>query len=258
MPRGAITSYIDVAQVVLYVFWIFFFGLIFYLRREDKREGYPLWAESTQTAPILNFPPMPGPKSFRLHDGSTVVVAGGRPDVRPVRAVPVAQWPGAPLVPTGNPMLDGVGPASYAERADIIELTFEGEPKIVPLRAAHGFFLDARDPDPRGLPVVGADGKVAGTVRDVWVDRAEVLIRYLEVEVPAAEALRVVLLPTNLSRIDAAGGTVKVKAILAEQFASVPVLRHSDRISRLEEERICAYYAGGHLYATARRSEPLL
>ena len=35
MPKGAITQYIDVAQVVLYVFWVFFFGLIFYLRRED-------------------------------------------------------------------------------------------------------------------------------------------------------------------------------------------------------------------------------
>ena len=42
MPTGAITSYIDVAQLVLYAFWLFFAGLIFYLRREDKREGYPL------------------------------------------------------------------------------------------------------------------------------------------------------------------------------------------------------------------------
>jgi photosynthetic reaction center H subunit len=39
---GAITSYIDIAQVVLYLFWIFFFGLIIYLHREGKREGYPL------------------------------------------------------------------------------------------------------------------------------------------------------------------------------------------------------------------------
>lgn len=38
---GAITSYIDVAQVTLYVFWIFFAGLLFYLLRENKREGYP-------------------------------------------------------------------------------------------------------------------------------------------------------------------------------------------------------------------------
>ncbi|MBV9775481.1 MAG: hypothetical protein JO143_00385 [Acetobacteraceae bacterium] len=44
MPTGTggLTSYIDVAQMTLYGFWIFFFGLIIYLRREDKREGYPL------------------------------------------------------------------------------------------------------------------------------------------------------------------------------------------------------------------------
>ena len=35
-------AYLDVAQVTLYVFWIFFACLIYYLRREDKREGYPL------------------------------------------------------------------------------------------------------------------------------------------------------------------------------------------------------------------------
>jgi hypothetical protein len=41
MPVGAITNYIDVAQLVLYVFWFFFFALIFWIRTEDKREGYP-------------------------------------------------------------------------------------------------------------------------------------------------------------------------------------------------------------------------
>ena len=46
MPRGEITAYLDVAQVVLYAFWIFFAGLVFYLRREDRREGYPLEAEA--------------------------------------------------------------------------------------------------------------------------------------------------------------------------------------------------------------------
>ena len=42
MEIGAITEYVDVAQVVLYVFWIFFFLVIFYLHTENKREGYPL------------------------------------------------------------------------------------------------------------------------------------------------------------------------------------------------------------------------
>ena len=38
MSTGAITHYIDVAQLTLYVFWIFFAGLVYYLHRENKRE----------------------------------------------------------------------------------------------------------------------------------------------------------------------------------------------------------------------------
>ena len=30
MQTGAITQYVDVAQLVLYMFWIFFFGLIYF------------------------------------------------------------------------------------------------------------------------------------------------------------------------------------------------------------------------------------
>jgi photosynthetic reaction center H subunit len=33
---------LDVAQISIWLFWIFFFGLVYYLRREDHREGYPM------------------------------------------------------------------------------------------------------------------------------------------------------------------------------------------------------------------------
>jgi hypothetical protein len=69
MPSGAITNYIDVAQLTLYAFWIFFFCLIFYLRREDKREGYPLIGEGGRRH--LGFPAMPPPKSFLMPHGAT-------------------------------------------------------------------------------------------------------------------------------------------------------------------------------------------
>lgn len=256
MGRGAITGYIDVAQLVLYAFWIFFAGLIIYLRREDKREGYPLWAESSDTAPILNFPPIPPTKTFKLHEGGHAVIAGGRPDERPIKAKPVEMWPGAPLQPTGNPMLDGVGPAAYAMRSDVAETTFEGEIKIVPLRAAHGFFLTSQDPDPRGMTVVGADKRAAGVVRDVWVDRSEVILRYLEVELSAGG--RRVLLPITFTRIDGDRKTVSVVSILASQFADVPATKSPEQVTRLEEDKIAAYYAGGYLYATPERAEPLI
>jgi photosynthetic reaction center H subunit len=34
METGGLTSYIDLAQIALYGFWIFFAGLIWYLHRE--------------------------------------------------------------------------------------------------------------------------------------------------------------------------------------------------------------------------------
>lgn len=256
MPTGAITGYIDAAQVVLYVFWIFFAGLIYYLHRENKREGYPLESDRSERAPrvkVQGFPALPKPKTYKLPHGGTVTVPNGQRDDRPVAARPTAPHPGAPLEPTGDPMRDGVGPAAYAQRADTPDLTLEGEPRIVPLRVAGHYRIEARDPDPRGMQVTAGDGKVAGKVVDCWVDRSEEILRYLEVEVNGG---RRVLLPINFARITRRG--VTVKAIYAHHFAHVPATRAPDQVTRLEEERICAYYGGGTLYADARRAEPLL
>ena len=39
MEFGAITGYVDLAQLLLDAGWIFFAGLIYYLIREGHREG---------------------------------------------------------------------------------------------------------------------------------------------------------------------------------------------------------------------------
>jgi photosynthetic reaction center H subunit len=253
----AFTANIDLAQVVLYVFWAFFAGLIYYLHRENKREGYPLLSDRTnERVSIIGFPAPPAPKTYLLPHGGTVTVPNGKADDREIKARPVALWPGAPLEPTGNPMVDGVGPAAWAERSDHPDLTFEGAPKIVPLRVAGDFYLEARDPDPRGMSVVGTDRVVGGTIVDVWVDRSEYLARYFEVDV--AGAGRRVLVPVNFCRIDGARRTVKVNAILGSQFAAVPATKHPDQVTFLEEDKIMGYYGGGYLYATPARAEPLL
>lgn len=258
MHTGAITQYIDVAQLALYAFWIFFAGLIYYLRQEDKREGYPLESELSDRIRSQGFPPMPSPKTFLLAHGGTVSAPSGKRDDREIRAKPTAAWPGAPLQPTGDPMLDGVGPAAYANRADVPDLTIEGTPKIVPLRVAADFHVESRDPDPRGMEVLGADRLVGGVVRDIWVDRSEVIFRYLEVEVLTPSGTKRVLLPVNFTRIDAQRRQVRVKAIMARHFANVPALKNPEQVTFLEEDRITAYYAGGKLYADPSRSEPLL
>ena len=249
---GAITTHLDIAQLVLYMFWIFFAGLIYYLVRENHREGYPMEAEGNRVR--VSGWPIPDPKTYKLPHGGEFSVPNDRVSPQKLAAEPAHRWAGAPLVPTGNPMLDGVGPGAWADRADVPDLTYDGKPKIVPLRTMADYTVSKGDTDPRGLPMLGADGVVAGTVVDLWLDIGEDLFRYLEVELSGGS--RRVLVPMNFARVKR--GQVEVGAILGGQFAAVPGTRHTEFITLLEEEKIMAYYGGGTLYATPSRAEPLL
>lgn len=251
MQTGAITGYIDVAQLVLYAFWAFFAGLIYYLHRENKREGYPLESDRSRAITVQGWPAVPDPKTYHLANGQTVQAPSARRDNQPPLHEGV--YRGAPLQPTGDPLLAGVGPGSWADRADVPDMTLEGEPRIVPLRVAAGFGVAHQDVDPRGLPVLGDDGAEGGRVVDLWVDRSEMLFRYLEVEVTGG---RRVLLPMNFARVQQR--RVCVKSILGHQFANVPATRAPEQITLLEEEKVMAYYGAGTLYATPQRQEPLL
>lgn len=252
---------IDLAFISFCLFVAFFVGLIFYLRREDRREGYPMVGETSgkpQLAGANIF--VPEPKSFRLPHGQGVATSpgklkDGRDDIA-VKRTGVA--PGSPLEPVGDPMQAGVGPGAWTRRADKPDLLHNGEPKIVPLRRANDFFIVPGDTDPRGLKVCGIDRRVvAGTVADVWVDRGEHLIRYLEVRLEGGAA-KTVLLPMAMATLSGWRPRVLVDAVQSAQFAGVPQLANPEQITLNEEERICAYYGGGYLYATKDRAEPVL
>jgi len=58
------SNYIDFATICIYLFWFFFAGLIIYLRREDKREGYPLESDRRGVT-VQGFPAMPEPREPR-------------------------------------------------------------------------------------------------------------------------------------------------------------------------------------------------
>jgi len=253
---GAITGYIAVAQVVLYIFWVFFFGLIIYLHREGKREGYPLHPGNPDLPAHVRYEGafgMPEPKTFRTAHGEIFTAPNGKEDTRPIAGKYTGGVIGAALEPVGDPMKLAIGPGAYAERLDRPDFTFDGKPKIVPMRVATDYTIEPRDPDPRGKPVIAADEEVAGTVSDVWVDLAESVIRYFEVRLPSG---RHVLLPHNFTRVGS--NALQVASILAAQFQGVPATRHPDQVTFLEEERIMAYYGGGTLYATPERAEPIV
>jgi len=253
MGTGAITQYVDVAQIVLYIFWIFFFGLIIYLVREGKREGFPLESDRKDYKIIQGWPAIPKPKTYKLANGMEVQAPHGRDQPEQLAAKRMGNYPGSPIEPTGNPMVDGIGPGAWTRRMDIPDHMLDGSSKIRPLRAAADYSVAIQDIDPRGLEVYGADGAVAGKVVDLWVDRAEMMFRYLEV---VTNGGRRVLLPMNFSRIKREG--IRVQSILASQFEQVPTTRQPDEVTFLEEDKIMGYYGGGTLYATPDRQEPLV
>ena len=277
MGTGAITEYIDVAQLTLYAFWLFFFGLVWYLHRESKREGYPLYDSHDPNYEGGTLWGIPEPKTFQLpHGQGTRTMPGEEAPQYELAAKQLVNTPGFPLEPTGNPMKDGVGPAAWANRPDAPDLTWDdGKPRIIPMRIATDWSVESRDPDPRGRPVFGVDGAHGGTVRDLWVDMSEPHVRYLEIEAsvafqpvtatsadgdeppPAPSKGRRVLMPLNFARIKR-NGDVHAKSVRAEHFADAPSTANPDYVTLQEEDKIMAYYGGGYLYALPERTEPVL
>jgi photosynthetic reaction center H subunit len=185
----------------------------------------------------------------------------------PPNAKPVDSGRGAPLEPIGNPLLAGIGPGAWASRADRPDLTIKGAHRIVPMRVATDFFVAHEDPDPRGHDVKGMDGVVGGTVVELWVDRSEPCLRYLEVEVTGGGTR---LFPVPFMRMPRPAGWipfmsvgpsathVQIDVLKAADFAGIPTLKHADRVTLLEEDKISAYFGAGSLYNSDFRFGPLL
>ena len=254
-----LTPHLDVALLVFWAFVLFFVCLVFYLRREDRREGYPLEDEFTGKLETAGGPLHTGSvKSFLLPFGHGVVTAptGGYREPVAIAARRTERFAGAPYVPTGNPLVDGIGPAAWADRAKRPDIDMEGHPRIVPLSSASDYWIAKGDSDLTGWPVIAADGAVAGTVTELWIDKADRLVRYLAVALEGAAGT--VLAPMMDAKIDRNRRRVVIDAITAAQFASAPRIDAADSITLYEEDRVQAYFGGGYLYATAARQEPLL
>ena len=265
MNATYITGTFDVAELAFWLFLFFFIGLVIYLNRESRREGYPLESELTgvvESQPLL----AADKKVFKLpHGRGTYVPEDVARDAVDIPAQPAFHGGGAPYVPTGNPMKDGLGPAAWANRQDYPDLTFDGRPRIVPIGDAHEIDIAPDDPNIIGWPVYDCNVELAGKVSDVWVDQSEHILRYLEIETNSGKK---VLAPVFVSVIQTKGllhglgwdnpELVQIDAITKDHFDDVPGLATPGQITRLEEDKIMAYYGGGYMYATPDRAEPFL
>ncbi len=190
MPTGAFTdgglvAGIDLPLILVIAFFLFFLCLIYYLRQEDKREGYPLQPDPRDRVrprvDIVGFPPMPAPKMFLQAHGREPVWSPREEERIPIDARRVPGGPGMPFIPNGDPMLSGMGPGSWMPKVDEPDLSFDGEPIFRPMRWGHGYRVAKGDADPRGFTMLGCDKNPAGEVVDIWIDIAEHHARFLEV-----------------------------------------------------------------------------
>lgn len=250
----------DLASLSIWLFWIFFALLIYYLQTENMREGYPLENDDGTAAPNQGPFPVPDAKTFRLPHGGEVVVPSAeneeehrRHDLGDVMEA-TAESHGFPYNPVGDPMLAGVGSGAWTPRRDEPELDGHGHNKIGPMAAQEGYMVSAGK-DPRGLTVVAGDGIEVGTIGDMWIDVPEQLVRYLEVNLDAAHGGGTRLVPIQFCQI---WRRVTINSIHAKHFAAVPQIRTAGVITKLEEEKISAYYGAGIMYADEKRAEPLL
>lgn len=251
---------IDVAELVMIGFFAFFLGLVLWIRREDRREGYPLEDTATGRIQTVGSPfEFDNAKVFRLPFGLGRVIPerGKREPVKIAGTRRTARFASAPIEPVGDPFTTNAGPGAWAERAHRADYNAEGHPRIRPLRLAPGFHLDRRDPDPTGYSVVGADGVIAGKVEEIWVDTSDHLVRYYGVAL-TREPARLVLVPYTFSTVSRSRRAVFVEAINGAHFAGIPPIASPDQITLYEEERVVAYFGAGLLYATPERAEPIL
>ena len=238
----------DLASLAIWLFWGFFAVLVYYLQTENMREGYPLESEDGKPAPNQGPFTLPMAKTFLLpHGRGSVTVPDGKPENRTLAMARTAVSEGFPHIPTGNPMMDGVGPASWAPRRDVPELDGHGHNKIVPMSHAEGFAVSAGR-DPRGLPVQASDLEVVGRISDMWVDAPEQLVRYLEIDLNEG-GKRLVPMPMVKIWPD----RVRINSISSDLFAGVPSTKSPTEVTLLEEDKISGYYAGGTLYAADKR-----
>ncbi len=254
---GTFFGNFDLASLSIWLFWIFFAGLIFYIQRENMREGYPLEDDEGKKSSNPSMWPIPSDKTFKLPHGrgEVTVPSGQAPERSDIAMKRVGPGNGYPLEPTGDPMLDGVGPASWAPRRDAPELDGHGHPKIIPMAAKDAFSV-ASGRDPRGLPVMAGDGEVVGRVTDMWIDEPEQLVRYLEYTLDPKWGTGNRLVPLTMARIGK--DKVTVRSLYGKHFGTVPQHASATQVTVLEEDKICGYYGGGTLYADKNRQESLL
>ena len=242
-----VTAFIDVPDAAWWLFFLAFIAICWVLRKNDKREGYPLVASPFAGGALLGAPEPGSPLTYVLNEGGTTSTPHYYP-APPADTAPLYPFDGTPFQPVADPLHTPLGPGAWVMRKDTPMLTEGGEKLLQPLRVCHDWSLAEGETNPRGMAVFDCRWRPVGIVADVWIDRGSRIIRHLEVELHEALGGGRVLVPIFHTVIGEHTREIRVTALSAAEFAAVPMPAEPDGITAREEDKLNCYYAAGKFY----------
>ena len=251
-----ITSQFDIPTIASWLFILFFVGLVFWLQRESKREGYPLRASPFTDELMEGFPPPPEDRrTYVLNEGGTTQ-SPHYYEPGPTSAEPMERFmDGTAFAPVGNPLLAAIGPGAWVQKKNEPALTERGHLLLQPLAELPEWSIAKADADPRGMAVFDWRWNPVGQVTEVWIDTGIKIVRFLEVELSAEPNVRR-LVPIYHTHILEHSRKIRVTALWAHQFAGIPMPAEHSVITGPEEERLNAYFAAGEFYRDSPLTAP--
>ncbi len=241
------TQYIDLPQIAFWLFFLAFVAICYFLRKNDKREGYPLRASPFTGELIAGAPLAADPVTYVLNEGGTTSTPHDYP-APPASVLPLYRFDGTPFRPAADLLHTPLGPGAWVMRKDEPMLNEVGELLLQPLRACEGWAIGKGESNPRGMAVFDVRWRPVGIVADVWIDRGIRIIRYLEVQLSEPLGGKRVLVPIYHTLIDERAREIRVTALSDHEFDGVPMGASPDRITAREEDRLNAYFAAGRFY----------
>ena len=238
-----LTQHIDLPQILFWAFALAFVYLCYELRKNDKREGYPMKASPFSKRHLEGFPLRDEPQTYLLNEGGETQAPHNYPQAQ-TSSRPLYPFDGTPLVPVGNPLLAGIGPGAWVMRNAAPMRVENGDLLLQPMRLLPEWTIGKADADPRGMRVFDWRWNEVGVVRDMWIDQGIKIIRFLEVEVAAG----IRLVPIYHTAINEKAREVRVTALSAFQFDEIPRQANPDVLDAREDERLNAYFAAGNFF----------
>jgi photosynthetic reaction center H subunit len=242
-----VTQHIDLPQIAFWLFFVAFVAICYVLRRNDKREGYPLKASPFTAERLLGAPLAATPVTYLLNEGGATSTPHDYPDP-PASVLPLYRFDGTPFRPTAGLLGTSLGPGAWVMRNNEPMLNEKGELLLQPLRLCEHWAVSEGEANPCGMAVFDVRWRHIGIVADVWIDRGIRIIKHLEIELRASLGGARVLVPIFHVTINERAREIRVTALSQHEFGEVPMPAAQDRITAREEDRLNAYFAAGRFY----------